>query len=134
MQNSMALEAPGPLERLTEEEIEHLLRGFSETAISSALALRTGFDDADLEACLFGILTFYLPSGTAPLETEPSGDARLCADLGLDSLALAEAMFKIEELFDVRVENAEIAEITTLADASRLLTEKLEGRFANCAA
>ena len=46
-------------------------------------------------------------------------------DLGLDSLSVAESMFKIEELFDVRVETTEIAEIITITDARRLLMGKL---------
>ena len=42
--------ASGPLERLPEEEIRHLLRGFPDSAIAAAIALRTGseienFDD-----------------------------------------------------------------------------------------
>ncbi|MFT5467446.1 MAG: acyl carrier protein [Verrucomicrobiales bacterium] len=116
----------GPLNRLTEEEIAHLLRGFSDSTISSAQGLRVGSDETSLEACLFGILAFYLPPGTKPPETQPSGETRLRDDLGLDSLSLAEAMFKIEELFDVLVDNSEIAEVHTLADARRLLVEKLE--------
>ena len=47
-------------------------------------------------------------------------------DLGLDSLALAEAMFKIEELFEIRIENAELAEVTTLGEARDLLVSKLD--------
>ena len=35
-------------------------------------------------------------------------------------------MFKVEELFNVRVENAELADIVTLSDACRLLMGKLE--------
>ena len=87
--------------RLTEAEIEHLLRGFSDTAISSALALRMNSSAENLDACLFGILAFYLPSGSESPVSQPSGDTRLRDDLGLDSLSLAEAMFKIEELFDI---------------------------------
>jgi acyl carrier protein len=34
-------------------------------------------------------------------------------------------MFKIEELFDVRIENSEIAEVTTLSDAGTLLFAKV---------
>ena len=59
-------------------------------------------------------------------EFETSGITRLRDDLGLDSLSMAEAMFKIEELFEIRVENEELAEIVTIADARRLLVDKLE--------
>ena len=115
-----------PLERLTEAEVKHLLRWFSDTAISSALALRTGSNTDDFKSCLFGILIFYLPQGTTVPDFEPSVDTRIRDDLGLDSLSMAEAMFKIEELFDIRVENTEILEIITISDACCLLVEKLE--------
>ena len=126
MQNSMTLEAPSPLERLTEAEIKHLLRGFSDASISAALALRTNSSIADFEACLFGILVFYRPPGMETPQGDPSGDTRLHENLGLDSLSMSEAMFKIEELFDRRVETEEIAEIVTISDARRMLVDKLE--------
>jgi len=118
--------ASGPLGRLTEDEIKHRLRGFPELAIKAALSLRTGTSSADVESCLYGILIFYLPAGTTLPAEQPSGDTRLREDLGLDSLSVAESMFKIEELFDRRVETDEIAGIVTISDARRMLMEKLE--------
>ncbi len=117
--------ASGPLERLPEDEIQHLLRGFPEDSIAGALRLRTGAELADFEACLFGILIFYRPPGTEPPEGAPSGEMRLHEDLGLDSMSMSEAMFKIEELFDISIDNAELAVVATIADARRLLVEKL---------
>ncbi len=125
MQNSL-MGIAGPLGRLAEVEVEQLLRGFPDNAISGALKLREGFETEDLDNCLIGILGFYLPMGTKLSESGVSSESRLRDDLGLDSLALSEAMFKVEELFDIRVENTEIVEIETVADARRLLMEKLE--------
>jgi len=121
----MAEHISGPLKRLSADDVEHILRGFSDEAIASAKHLREKSENADIDACLFGVLTFYLPAGKDPGNGPPRGDIRVRDDLGLDSLALAEAMFKIEELFEIRLENAELAEIETLADARRLLIEKL---------
>ena len=117
--------ASGPLGHLTEAEIRHLLRGFSERALSGALALRTGRRVADYESCLFGILIFYRPPGSETLGGDPSGESRLHEDFGLDSLSMSEAMFKIEDLFEVTMDNAELTEIATIADARRLLIRKL---------
>lgn len=114
-----------PLARLTEGEIEHLLRGFPQEALEGARALISASEPSDFERCLFGILTFYLPAGISAPETMPAPESRLKEDLGLDSLALAEAMFKIEELFEIRIENSELAEIQTLGDARRMLLSKL---------
>lgn len=125
-----ATKSTGPLERLTEAEIEHLLRGFSRLSISGAIGLRKGSSIADFESCLFGILLFYRPSGTKAPEGRPSGDTRLHEDLGLDSLSMSEAMFKVEELFDITIDNAELADINTVADARRLLEAKLHAPLA----
>lgn len=119
-------ETSGHLERLSEAEIAHMLRGFPDAAVSGAIALRTKSGAADFEACLFGILAFYLPAGTKAPAAVPPADTRLREDLGLDSLSLAEAMFKVEELFNITVENTEIVKIETIADARRLLMEKLD--------
>ncbi|MDF1853395.1 MAG: acyl carrier protein [Verrucomicrobiales bacterium] len=114
-----------PLLRFSEGELEHSLRGFPEQATTAAKALRKKFSEENLEDCLYGIFLFYLPQGTRAPNEKPSGSVNLREDLGLDSLSLAEAMFKIEELFDVRIENSEIAEVTTLSDAGTLLFAKV---------
>lgn len=123
--NQPTITVPGPLAHMPEDEIRHLLRGFPNTSIEGAVALRSGAELADFEACLFGILLFYRPPGTPPPEGEPSGGMRLQEDLGLDSMSMSEAMFKIEELFDIMIDNAELAEVATIADARRLLVAKL---------
>lgn len=121
--------ATGPLANQSAKEIEYLLRGFPDSAISSALALRSTFNIKELENCLHGILQFYLPEGAQPFEynfeCNDTGKIRIKEDLGLDSLSIAESMFKIEELFDIPIEYGEIAEVETIADASSLLTQKI---------
>ena len=117
-----------PLERLSEAEVNHFLRGFPEVAITCAQKLRTGCSDETLEGCLFGLLSFYLPSDVDSGAIQQKPEARLREDLGLDSLALSEAMFKIEELFDIYIDNAELVNVVTLADAQKMLTEKLATR------
>lgn len=117
---------PCPILQLSEGGLKHALRGFPEGAVAAALDLRQEFSPEKMETFLYGIFRFYLPSGTEVPEKRPQGEVLLREDLGLDSLSLAEAMFKIEELFGVRVENAEIAEVTTLTAAADLLLQKLD--------
>lgn len=112
------------LAHLSESELSAKLHGYPESALAAARNLRNESPPAKVEAFLFAFLGFFLPAGTTPRTGEVRSDLRLREDLGLDSLALAEAMFKLEELIDIRVENAELAEITTLSDATRLLIEK----------
>lgn len=117
--------AAGPLKHHSVEEIKFLLRGFPDSAISSALSLRIALDKSEIESCLHGILKFYLPTGAQPREITETGKIRIRDDLGLDSLSIAESMYKIEEIFNVDVETQEFTEIVTIADASALLTDKL---------
>lgn len=122
-------EPQGPLARHAEEEIKHLLRGFSDATTAGALGLRTGSLTADFEACLYGILFFFRPAGSEKQNEHPSGQTRLREDLGLDSLAMMEAMFKIEELFDISIDNSELVETETIADARCLLEGKLRLQY-----
>lgn len=117
--------ATGPLGNLSVAEVEFLLRGFPDSAITSALVLRTSCEVSDIECCLLGILKFYQPAGVRPCEVNQTGQIRIKEDLGLDSLSVAESMFKFEELFDVYLDGTEYAEIATIADAGQLLTQKL---------
>jgi len=115
----------GPLGNHSVEEIEFLLRGFPDTAISSSLALRTSYTTTDIESCLLGILKFYLPAGVQPCEISEIGKIRIKEDLGLDSLSIAESMFKVEEVFGVYLDATEYGDIETVADAGLMLMQKL---------
>src|SRR5215475_6560019 len=53
---------------------------------------------------------------------------RLREDLGLDSLAMIELLFKIEEHFDLEIPNEDLSKITTVADVTAYVEAKLGGR------
>jgi acyl carrier protein len=50
---------------------------------------------------------------------------RLREDLGLDSLAMIELLFKIEEHFDLEIPNEDLSRIVTVADVTAYVEEKL---------
>lgn len=54
------------------------------------------------------------PEARAKTPAVPPDEARLMEDLGFDSLALAEIVFFIEELYEVSVSNEELMTITTV--------------------
>lgn len=127
---SIGVDKQPPLAHLSEGELEAQLRGYPNATVTAARGLRDSSSAQDIESFLLSLLAFFLPAGTTPPTEEVSSDLLLRDELGLDSLALAEAMFKIEDLFAVRVENEELAQLQTLADARILLTEKLSTRQA----
>ena len=50
---------------------------------------------------------------------------RLREDLGLDSLAMIELLFKIEEHFDLEIPNEDLSRVTTVGDVTAYVEEKL---------
>jgi acyl carrier protein len=59
---------------------------------------------------------------------------RLREDLGLDSLAMIELLFKIEEHFDLEIPNEDLSRVTTVADVTAYVEEKLGAKAAPAAA
>jgi len=48
-------------------------------------------------------------------------------DLGLDSLAMIELLFKIEETFDLEIPNDDLSQITTVGDVITYVERRLSG-------
>ncbi|MGI8603355.1 MAG: acyl carrier protein [Verrucomicrobiales bacterium] len=114
------------LQQKSEEQVREELRGFPEDAVLSVLRLREDFTAGRLDATVRHVLGFYLPKARAcALEALPK-ETRLREDLGVDSLTMAEAAFKFDELFGVSIETRETAGIETLGDLHAFLVRKLE--------
>lgn len=113
------------LQHFTESEIRHELRGFPERAVVAVIGLKQESSAEALKNAVPEILAFYLPRGVSTDLTTQPPSARLREDLGVDSLTFAEAAFKMEELFRVRIENVELAEIKTLGELLEFVAQKL---------
>jgi acyl carrier protein len=59
-------------------------------------------------------------------EEEVTPDASFTDDLGADSLDLVELVMAFEQEFDVSIAEEEAEQVRTVADAVRLLDEKLQ--------
>jgi len=81
---------------------------------------------ADLAAVVIAIVAYHRPD-RARLEKpdDMPEDARLIEDLGFDSLALAEIVFFIEDLYKVSISNDDIRRIATVADLRAFVLEKV---------
>ncbi len=112
------------LDHLDEAQIRHQLLGFPETAVETVLALKRHPSPESLLRAILHLLSFYLPKGAdRDLSCRPP-ESRLREDLGVDSLTFAEAAFKMEELFGIRIENAELSQIRTLGELSDFARRK----------
>lgn len=73
-----------------------------------------------------GLVAFHLPRGAALPPLPLTDSMRLAEDLGLDSLALSEMTFKMEELFGFTAQTREIFGIRTVGELIDFLAAKLD--------
>ena len=109
----------------TPEQITADLMGFPSACLDAALRFsETGAVDALIEM-LPGMIEFHLPSGAAKPPAVLEDELRLNQDLGLDSLALTEMAFKLDDLFGIPIETREMAGVQTVGDLKSFLLRKL---------
>jgi len=108
----------------TPEQIRSELWGFSPRCVEAALRFHASGAVDELIAIFPGLIEFHLPSGTAKPPAVLRDEFRLNQDLGIDSLALTEIAFKLDELFGVPIEIREMGGVQTVADFKALLIRK----------
>lgn len=107
-------------------ELRADLRGFPSSCVDAALRYREDGRFDTFVKMLPGIIEFHLPNGTVKPPAELKDDLRLNQDLGLDSLALTEMAFKIDDLFGVPIETREVIGVETVGDLTTFLRRKLD--------
>jgi acyl carrier protein len=75
--------------------------------------LAVGDVDA-LDTVLFAVVRDFLPKKNPAAAGPLPDDTRLIEDLGFDSLAIAEIVFFMEDLFLIKISNAEIQQVGTV--------------------
>ena len=78
-----------------------------------------------LERTVRVVMEFYLPAGARRSLAEVPGSVRLREDLGIDSLSLAEAVFKWDDLFGTVIETREAAGVETMDELVAFLAGKM---------
>lgn len=120
MQTTMAFAAK------TAEQVRTELRGYPASTVIAALRYRETGRAEDLMAMMPGIIAYHLPKGAPrPPEILPE-ELRLVRDLGLDSLALSEMVFMLEDLLGFSVNTDEVHNIGTVGELRRFLEQKLD--------
>jgi acyl carrier protein len=107
------------------ETLRHDLRGFPEWGVQAVLDFQASRSVADFSAAVLGVLEFYLPKAVEKNLRDLPDSTRLREDLGVDSLSMTEAAFKLEEVFDLAIDTSELIGVDTLGDMRQYFTRKL---------
>lgn len=107
-------------------EIPAQLTGFSDE-IRSAYMTYTATGDRDAaQTVIYGALRDFLPPSAGIGADVPIDDSmRLTEDLGYDSVAVAEIVFFIEDLFHVTLKNEDLKTIRTVGELRAFVATKL---------
>jgi acyl carrier protein len=117
MQSSDSLSAPPALS----DAVETLLRHFPDEVRGAYVRLRETGDPIAADTLVLAIVADHMPRP----EAELADSAALIADLGFDSVAIAEMVFFIEDLLQVNVTNAEILRVRTVRELRAFVRLKL---------
>lgn len=88
---------------------------------------RSKGDPSAVEDVVIAAVVDYRPAvaGEAKAVTD---EARLVEDLGYDSVAVAELVFFLEDLFDLAIANEDIRGVSTIGDLRACVVRKLAGK------
>jgi acyl carrier protein len=88
---------------------------------------RTQGDASAVESVVIAAVVDYRPAGLGTIASINDG-TRLIEDLGYDSVAVAELVFFLEDLFDLTLSNDDILCVRTIAELRSCVTRKLAGK------
>ena len=91
---------------------------------------RTMGDAGAVEAVVIAAVVDYRPTGSAAVGTVTDG-TRLIEDLAYDSVAVAELVFFLEDLFDLTITNEDIVGVRTISDLRACVLRNLAGKARN---
>jgi len=113
--------APASAPTVLPAAVETLLRHFPEEVRGAYVRLCETADPAAADTLVLAIVADHMPRADAVLVDSAS----LAADLGFDSVAIAEMVFFIEDLLQVSVSNAEILRVRTVGELRAFVRAKL---------
>jgi acyl carrier protein len=80
---------------------------------------------------VLAIIKDHVPSKKAALiPTTHTDSSTLTGDLGIDSVSIADALYVLEDVFDVSIADRDIANLRTVGDLKRFLRTKLANESA----
>lgn len=117
--------APTPPRPATPPKSNPLAKFPSEVRSAHAHFLATG-DVNSLDTVVLAVVLDHQPSIARKPEAGPPADsARLIDDLGFDSLALAEIVFFLEDLYKLTITNEELKNVSTMGEIRAFVRAKV---------
>lgn len=116
---------PAVFANKTAGQIRDELRGLPQSTVEAALRFHSDGRIESFFDMLPGMIAWHLPRGAAKPPEALEDGMRLSQDLGLDSLALMEMAFKLDDLLGVRIESSEVKGTVNLDELKALLENKL---------
>lgn len=90
-----------------------------------AAFLATG-DLAAADRVILAIVMDHIPDKSPSKGTLPADDQRLVEDLGFDSLALAEVVFFVEDVYQLRINQDELGHLATVGQLRAYVRDHLQ--------
>jgi len=117
---------------VSEQEISDLrtaLKRCSPETVEAAIRFLQTREPDEVPTIVYGIIERYLPPENTTKLNECDDSTKLVEDLGIDSLTMLEIVLSIEEAVNIRVENEELREITTLGEVKAFISKKIAGEI-----
>lgn len=99
------------------------LEGYPPEILQAYQSFHASRNPDDLDSVVFGLIGFLMPEPAEKPLHEMEDSTRLREDLQIDSITIAEAVFLIEELFDISIRNEDLMQIESIGDLRRHLRE-----------
>ena len=106
---------------------QETLAGFPPRITAAYAAFSESGELASLDVVVLGVLQFYLAKKPKESLDALPGSTRLIEDLGCDSLTMMDTVFMVESLFDIKIDDSELARIATLDDLRDHLRQLVKG-------
>ena len=116
---------PSSARALSATEKEERVKNLPAEARDAFLRFQAAGDPEDLDRVILAILADFAPRKSEVRLDQLPGATSLIGDTGIDSLALTEVVFLVEDLFCISITNEDIAQVRTLDDLRRFVRQKV---------
>ncbi len=111
---------------LISDQAAEALEPFSSGVRDAFLRYLSQRDMSAADEVVIAILKDHVPSRkVSQIPAHLTDESTLMGDLGIDSVSISDAVFVIEEVFDVSIANKDLANLRTVGDLRHYLRAKL---------